>query len=200
MNTVEARARRGAGSLRYAALGLALAVLVLGSAYALAVPAGEAPDEPAHLAYVNYLLERHALPPLAAPPYGDRYESYQAPLDYLRDRRGCLSPRRARSRSPLAAGPAVQLLSSRVREPTSPERTRDPGESASGSCGSHGSCGRPDRGPRPRDGASSRRRAPGPGARRDPSFRPFAAVSLVNATLNNDGAVVTSPPWRSSAS
>ena len=83
MNTVEARARRGTGSLRYAALGLALAVLVLGSAYALAVPAGEAPDEPARLAYVSYLLERHALPPLAAPPYGDRYESYQAPLDYL---------------------------------------------------------------------------------------------------------------------
>ena len=81
MNRVEVRARRGAGSLRYAALGLA--VLVLGTAYALAVPAGEAPDEPAHLAYVSYLLERHALPPLAAPPYGDRYESYQAPLDYL---------------------------------------------------------------------------------------------------------------------
>jgi len=83
MNIVEARARRIAGSLRYAALGLALAVLILGSAYALAVPAGEAPDEPAHLAYVSYLLERHALPPLAAPPYGDTYESYQAPLDYL---------------------------------------------------------------------------------------------------------------------
>ncbi|HEY0553019.1 MAG TPA: glycosyltransferase family 39 protein [Thermoanaerobaculia bacterium] len=47
------------------------------------MPIGEAPDEPAHLAYVSYLLERHALPPLAAQPYGDRYESYQAPLDYL---------------------------------------------------------------------------------------------------------------------
>jgi Predicted membrane protein (DUF2142) len=66
-----------------AAAGLALAVAGLGAAYALAVPVGEAPDEPAHLAYVEYLLERHALPPLAAPPYGDRYESYQAPLDYL---------------------------------------------------------------------------------------------------------------------
>ena len=98
MSTVEARARRGAGSLRYAAPGLALAVLVLGSAYALAVPAGEAPDEPAHLAYVSYLLERHALPPLAAPPYGDRYESYQAPLDYL------------------ATAAAASLLGARARE------------------------------------------------------------------------------------
>jgi hypothetical protein len=70
-------------SLAYASLGLALAVLALGSAYVLAVPIGEAPDEPAHLAYVSYLLERHALPPLAAPPYGDRYEFYQAPLEYL---------------------------------------------------------------------------------------------------------------------
>jgi 4-amino-4-deoxy-L-arabinose transferase-like glycosyltransferase len=47
------------------------------------VPVGEAPDEAAHLAYVNYLLGRHALPPLATPPYGDRYESYQAPLEYM---------------------------------------------------------------------------------------------------------------------
>ncbi|HYL04553.1 MAG TPA: DUF2142 domain-containing protein [Thermoanaerobaculia bacterium] len=65
-----------------AALGLAFAVLALGSGYALAVPAGEAPDEPAHLAYVDYLLAHRALPPLAHPPYCDRYESYQAPLDY----------------------------------------------------------------------------------------------------------------------
>src|ERR1700724_3042598 len=65
-----------------AALGLALAVLSLGSGYALVVPVGEAPDEPAHLAYVGFLLLHHALPPLAHPPYGDRYESYQAPLDY----------------------------------------------------------------------------------------------------------------------
>ncbi len=65
-----------------AALGLALAVLAIGSGYAMVVPAGEAPDEPAHLAYVDYLLLHHALPPLAHPPYGDRYESYQAPLDY----------------------------------------------------------------------------------------------------------------------
>ncbi len=79
----EPRAHRDVGLLRYASLGLALAVLALGSAYVLAVPIGEAPDEPAHLAYVSYLLERHALPPLAAPPYGDRYEFYQAPLDYL---------------------------------------------------------------------------------------------------------------------
>lgn len=72
----------GAKRLTLAALGSVLAVLALGSAYALAVPVGEAPDEPAHIAYVDYLLAQHALPPLAHPPYGDRYESYQAPLDY----------------------------------------------------------------------------------------------------------------------
>jgi 4-amino-4-deoxy-L-arabinose transferase-like glycosyltransferase len=73
----------GAQRLTLAALGLALAVLVLGSVYAIVVPAGEAPDEPAHLAYVDYLLAHRAVPPpLARPPYGDRYESYQAPLDY----------------------------------------------------------------------------------------------------------------------
>ena len=72
----------GPGPLRYAALGVACTVLLLGGAYSLAVPIGEAPDEPAHLAYVDYLLLHHALPPLAAPPYGDRYEYYQAPLDY----------------------------------------------------------------------------------------------------------------------
>jgi 4-amino-4-deoxy-L-arabinose transferase-like glycosyltransferase len=72
----------GAKRLTLAALGLAFAVLALGSGYAMVVPEGEAPDEPAHLAYVAYLLAHHALPPLSAPPYGDRYESYQAPLDY----------------------------------------------------------------------------------------------------------------------
>jgi 4-amino-4-deoxy-L-arabinose transferase-like glycosyltransferase len=73
----------GAKRPTLAALGLALAVLAIGSGYALAVPAGEAPDEPAHLAYVGFLLLHHALPPLPHPPYGDRYESYQAPLDYV---------------------------------------------------------------------------------------------------------------------
>jgi hypothetical protein len=73
---------RDASPLRKAALGLAVTLVALGSGYALAVPVGEAPDEPAHLAYVGYLLLHHALPPLARPPYGDRYESYQAPLDY----------------------------------------------------------------------------------------------------------------------
>lgn len=67
----------------WAAPALALAVLVLGAAYAWVVPPGEAPDEPAHIAYVDQLLRRHTLPPLAEPPYGDRYEAYQAPLDYL---------------------------------------------------------------------------------------------------------------------
>ncbi|HEV3458830.1 MAG TPA: DUF2142 domain-containing protein [Thermoanaerobaculia bacterium] len=82
MTEVEAGAARDVLSLRFVAPALALAVVAIGAAYALAVPVGEAPDEPAHLAYVNYLLERHVLPPLAHQPYGDRYEFYQAPLDY----------------------------------------------------------------------------------------------------------------------
>src|ERR1700680_2166774 len=65
-----------------AALGVALAVLALGSGYALVVPAGEGPGAAAHLAYAGFRLLYHALPPLAHPPSGDRYESYQAPLDY----------------------------------------------------------------------------------------------------------------------
>jgi 4-amino-4-deoxy-L-arabinose transferase-like glycosyltransferase len=78
-----AGAREGASRLRWAAPALALVVLLLGGAYALVVPPGEAPDEAAHIAYVDHLLRRHTLPPLAEPPYGDRYEAYQAPLDYL---------------------------------------------------------------------------------------------------------------------
>ncbi|HSF44102.1 MAG TPA: hypothetical protein VLT87_30220, partial [Thermoanaerobaculia bacterium] len=57
--------------------------LLLGAAYASVVPPGEAPDEPAHLAYIDHIVEKGSLPP--ARPNRDLtgYESYQPPLDYL---------------------------------------------------------------------------------------------------------------------
>lgn len=47
------------------------------------VPPGEAPDEPAHLAYVDHLLESGSLPPLGHVTDGRSYEAYQPPLAYL---------------------------------------------------------------------------------------------------------------------
>ncbi|MEA2693699.1 MAG: hypothetical protein QOJ16_3086, partial [Acidobacteriota bacterium] len=63
------------------ALLLALLSLALGAGYAGVIPLGEAPDEPAHLAYVNRVVATGALPPLSY--RGLDYESYQPPLDYL---------------------------------------------------------------------------------------------------------------------
>ncbi|HVT14944.1 MAG TPA: hypothetical protein VHQ90_02035 [Thermoanaerobaculia bacterium] len=63
-------------------LGLSLAFLLLGAGYAAVVPAGEAPDEPAHLAYIDYLVRFRSLPPKPAPPYGLSYEAHQPPLDH----------------------------------------------------------------------------------------------------------------------
>jgi hypothetical protein len=60
---------------------LALLFLALGAGYAWVIPLGEAPDEPAHLAYVNRIVETGTLPPLSY--RGLDYESYQPPLDYL---------------------------------------------------------------------------------------------------------------------
>jgi hypothetical protein len=65
-------------------LGIALPLFVLlGAFYAWVVPPGEAPDEPAHLAYVDHIAKDGSLPP--ARPRRDLtgYESYQPPLDYL---------------------------------------------------------------------------------------------------------------------
>jgi hypothetical protein len=60
-----------------------LVFVLLGSAYAWVVPIGEAPDEPAHLAYVDHVVGERALPQ-AEPAAGPlAYESYQPPLDYL---------------------------------------------------------------------------------------------------------------------
>ena len=78
--TLEAKGsvRRGLG---LGAL-LLLVFALLAAAYALAVPPGEAPDEPAHLFYIDTIVRAHALP--AGPPVfdGDNYEFFQPPLDY----------------------------------------------------------------------------------------------------------------------
>lgn len=60
-----------------------LVFVLLGAAYAWLVPVGEAPDEPAHLAYVEHVLGERELPPPdpAAGPLA--YESFQPPLDYV---------------------------------------------------------------------------------------------------------------------
>ncbi|HEV7518800.1 MAG TPA: hypothetical protein VGR07_21080, partial [Thermoanaerobaculia bacterium] len=60
---------------------LALLFLALGAGYTSVIPLGEAPDEPAHLAYVNRVVGTGALPPLSY--RGLDYESFQPPLDYL---------------------------------------------------------------------------------------------------------------------
>jgi hypothetical protein len=47
----------------------------------LTIPPGEAPDEPAHLQYVDHILSRSTLPDPADPDHG--YESHQPPLAYV---------------------------------------------------------------------------------------------------------------------
>lgn len=67
---------------RFVWMALPLFVL-LGAIYVWVVPVGEAPDEPAHLAYVDHIVAEGSLPSirLERSPYD--YESYQPPLDYL---------------------------------------------------------------------------------------------------------------------
>jgi 4-amino-4-deoxy-L-arabinose transferase-like glycosyltransferase len=61
---------------------LLLAFALLAAGYALAVPPGEAPDEPAHLFYVDTIVRAHALPARPVAFDGDNYEFFQPPLDY----------------------------------------------------------------------------------------------------------------------
>ncbi|RPH53433.1 phospholipid carrier-dependent glycosyltransferase, partial [bacterium] len=57
--------------------------VLLGVVYARVVPPGEAPDEPAHLAYVDHIVGEGSLPPARPKRDLTGYESYQPPLDYL---------------------------------------------------------------------------------------------------------------------
>lgn len=67
---------------RFVGIVLLLFVL-LGAVYAWVIPPGEAPDEPAHLAYVDHIVEKGSLPPARPSRDLTGYESYQPPLDYL---------------------------------------------------------------------------------------------------------------------
>src|SRR5512136_1049951 len=81
-----------------------IAYLALGTAYALQTPAWQAPDEPAHYNYIQFIAEKHALPILRKGEYDQayleeftrtpqnvaslsidplRYEDYAPPLYYL---------------------------------------------------------------------------------------------------------------------
>lgn len=60
-----------------------LAFLGFGAAYVAVAPLGEAPDAPAHLGYVAYLLEHDRLPPRTVLTGHDDYEAHQPPLDYV---------------------------------------------------------------------------------------------------------------------
>jgi hypothetical protein len=67
---------------RFVRIALPLFVL-LGAVYAGVIPVGEAPDEPAHLAYVDHLVAEGSLPSIRPERSSYDYESYQPPLDYL---------------------------------------------------------------------------------------------------------------------
>lgn len=61
---------------------LAAVVVLLAAAYAFAVPLGEAPDEPAHLRYLE-AVAAGSLPRFAPGREPLGYEAHQPPLDYL---------------------------------------------------------------------------------------------------------------------
>lgn len=62
------------------ALGVAL---LISSLFVFVIPPWEAPDEPAHVEYIDFLVTHHRLPPVEIQPQGLTYEFYQPPLPYL---------------------------------------------------------------------------------------------------------------------
>jgi 4-amino-4-deoxy-L-arabinose transferase-like glycosyltransferase len=62
---------------------LLLAYLVTATAYNLAVPVGEAPDEPSHVQYVEILLRTGQLPTIPRDSARYSYEAEQPPLYYI---------------------------------------------------------------------------------------------------------------------
>ncbi len=77
---------------RWALILILLAYLALASAYSLATPPWEAPDEPSHFRYIEHLALYRSLPPPAPPQRGhfwqhgyatSLYEWYQLPLYYI---------------------------------------------------------------------------------------------------------------------
>ncbi len=61
-----------------------LAYLLIASVYSFSVPLFEAPDEPSHLSYVNFVASKHMLPNLSTGDVmGIPDEAFQAPLFYV---------------------------------------------------------------------------------------------------------------------
>src|SRR5687767_978931 len=60
---------------------LSVLYLVSATGFALVTPYGEAPDEHAHLLYVEHLVRYGTFPEIKAIPFS--YEAYQPPLYYL---------------------------------------------------------------------------------------------------------------------
>jgi hypothetical protein len=59
-----------------------LLFVMLGASFALLLPVGEAPDEPAHFEYIRHVARERHLPPVGRFE-GLSYEGHQPPLDYL---------------------------------------------------------------------------------------------------------------------
>jgi hypothetical protein len=76
-----------------------IAYLALGTAYALQTPAWQAPDEPAHYNYIQFIAEKHALPILRKGEYDQAYleEFTRTPQTSRR----CRSSRCVRNYAPL---------------------------------------------------------------------------------------------------
>lgn len=77
-----APAGRNRPRLHASAAVLAAVATALAAALIAVVPPGEAPDEPAHLAYVAYLRRHERLPPVPSANLPLAYEFYQPPLAY----------------------------------------------------------------------------------------------------------------------
>jgi hypothetical protein len=70
-------------SRRGPALLLSLCFLSITLSMIVVVPPGEAPDEPAHIHYIDHVLEHRGLPPAYGGTKKSTYEAHQPPLFYL---------------------------------------------------------------------------------------------------------------------
>ncbi|MGH9456887.1 MAG: DUF2142 domain-containing protein [Thermoanaerobaculia bacterium] len=98
---------RANGSLVAALLTLAFAAPLV-----WLVPPGEAPDEPAHLAYVDHLLRHGELPPVGP---NEGYENYQPPLAYLAMAAGVAVSGHASIDYPFVRDPSFQFAGPKKR-------------------------------------------------------------------------------------
>lgn len=69
--------------MRHRVIPLLLLAGLLFAGYVTLTPLGEAPDEAAHILYLNHLIQEGSLPPLPAAGSPSTYEAHQPPLAYL---------------------------------------------------------------------------------------------------------------------